>query len=170
MIIRDEKPGDVPAIREVIAEAFKSMPYSRQTEVAIYDALRTAGAMTVALVAEEEGAVVGHIVLSRVTIGGVSGDRPGGDWLGAGPVAVRPDRQGRGIGRALVEAAMERARRLGAPGCVLVGDPAYYGRFGFAARAGLTHEGVPDQFVMGVSLGAPVPEGTIRFHPAFGAG
>ena len=164
MIIRDEKPGDVPAIREVIAEAFKPMPYSRQTEVAIYDGLRTAGAMTVALVAEEEGAVVGHIVLSHVTIGGASGD-----WLGAGPVAVRPDRQGRGIGRALVEAALERARRLGAPGCVLVGDPAFYGRFGFTAREGLAHEGVPDQFVMGVSLGAPVHEGTIRFHPAFDA-
>ncbi|MDR3435104.1 N-acetyltransferase [Telmatospirillum sp.] len=164
MIIRDEIPGDVPAIREVIAEAFKSMPYSRQTEVAIYDGLRTAGAMTVALVAEEEGAVVGHIVLSPVTIGGTFGD-----WLGAGPLAVRPDRQGRGIGCALVATALERARRFGAPGCVLVGDPAFYGRFGFAARAGLVHEGVPDQFVMGVSLGAPVPEGRIRFHPAFDA-
>lgn len=164
MIIRDEQTGDVPAIREVIAEAFKPVPYSRQTEVAIYDGLRTAGAMAVALVAEEEGAVIGHIVLSRVTIGGASGD-----WLGAGPVAVRPDRQGRGIGRALVEAALERARRLGAPGCVLVGEPAFYGRFGFAAREGLAHEGVPAQFVLAISLGAPVPEGTIRFHPAFGA-
>lgn len=164
MIIRDEKPGDIPAIREVIAEAFKPVPYSRQTEVAIYDALRAAGAMTVALVAEEEGTIVGHIVLSHVTIGGAYGD-----WLGAGPVAVRPDWQGRGIGRALVEAALERARRLAAPGCVLVGDPAFYGRFGFAAREGLAHEGVPDPFVMGVSLGAPVPEGTIRFHPAFAA-
>lgn len=164
MIIRDENPGDIPAIREVIAAAFKPMPYSRQTEVAIYDALRTAGAMTVALVAEEEGAVVGHIVLSHVTIGGAFGD-----WLGAGPVAVRPDRQGRGIGRALVEAALERARRLGAPGCVLVGDPAYYGRFGFTAREGLTHEGVPDPYVMGLSLGAPVPAETVHFHPAFAA-
>jgi putative acetyltransferase len=164
MIIRDEKPDDVPAIRDVIAAAFKSMPYSRQTEVAICDALRTAGAMAVALVAEEEGAVVGHIVLSRVTIGPAIGA-----WLGAGPVAVRPDRQGRGIGRALVEAALERARGLGAPGCVLVGDPAYYGRFGFAARPGLRHEGVPDPFVMALSLGAPVPEGTVRFHPAFDA-
>ncbi|MBF0307089.1 MAG: GNAT family N-acetyltransferase, partial [Alphaproteobacteria bacterium] len=87
----------------------------------------------------------------------------------AGPVAVRPDRQRQGIGRALVEAALEAARRLGAPGCVLVGDPAFYGRFGFAARLGLTHEGVPDPFVMGVSLGAPVPEGAIQFHPAFAA-
>jgi putative acetyltransferase len=164
MIIRDEQPGDVPAIRDVIAAAFKPVPYSRQTEVAIYDALRAAGAMTVALVAEEEGAVVGHIVLSRVTIGAESGD-----WLGAGPVAVRPDRQGRGIGCALVEAALDRARRLSAPGCVLVGDPAFYGRFGFAARDGLTHDGVPDQFVLGVSLGAPVPQGTIHFHPAFAA-
>jgi putative acetyltransferase len=164
MIIRDEKPGDVPAIRAVNAAAFKAVPYSRQTEVAIYDGLRTAGTLTVALVAEKEGAVVGHIVLSPVTIGGAFGD-----WLGAGPVAVRPDCQGRGIGRALVVEALERARRLGAPGCVLVGDPAFYGRFGFAARNGLTHEGVPDPFVMGVSLGAPVPEGTIRFHPAFAA-
>jgi putative acetyltransferase len=164
LIIRNEKPGDEPAIRAVIAEAFKPVPYSRQTEVAIYDALRTAGAMTVALVAEEDGAVVGHIVLSHVTIGGAFGD-----WLGAGPVAVRPDRQGRGIGRALVEAALERARRLGAPGCVLVGDPAFYGRFGFATREGLVHDGVPDPFVLAVSLGAPVPKGTIRFHPAFAA-
>jgi len=164
MIIRDEKPGDGAAIREVIAAAFKPVPYSRQTEVAIYDALRAAGAMTVALVAEEDGAVVGHIVLSRVTIGGTAGD-----WLGAGPVAVRPDRQRRGIGGALVEAALERARRLGAPGCVLVGDPAFYGRFGFATREGLVHEGVPDQFVLGISLGAPLPQGTIRFHPAFEA-
>jgi putative acetyltransferase len=164
MIIRDERPGDVPAIRAVIAAAFETVPYSRQTEVAIYDGLRAVDAMTVALVAEEEGDVVGHIVLSRVTIGGASGG-----WLGAGPVAVRPDRQGRGIGGALVRAALERARGLGAPGCVLVGDPAFYGRFGFAAQAGLTHEGVPDPYVLAVSLGAPVPEGAIRFHPAFAA-
>lgn len=163
MIVRDELPGDAPTIRAVIAEAFKPVPYSRQTEVAIYDGLRDAGAATVSLVAEEDGEVVGQIVLSPVTIGGEHGD-----WLGAGPVAVRPDRQGRGIGGALVEAALDRARRMGAPGCVLVGDPAFYGRFGFAAQDGLTHDAVPDPFVQAISFGPPVPKGRIRFHPAFG--
>lgn len=164
MIIRDERNEDAVVIREVIAEAFKPVPYSRQTEVAIYDGLRDVCAMAVTLVAEEDGVVVGHIAFSRAMIGEAAGD-----WLGVGPVAVRPDRQGRGIGRALVETGLERARALGAAGCVLVGDPAFYGRFGLRARPGLTHEGVPDQYVMAVSFGEPVPAGVIRFHPAFDA-
>jgi len=164
MMIRDEKPGDERVVRAVITEAFKPVPVSRQTEGAIYDALREAGAMTVSLVAEEDGVVVGHIALSPVTIGETSGNR-----LGVGPVAVRPDRQGLGVGRALVEAGLARARSLGAKSVVLVGDPAFYGRFGFAARPGLTHEGVPDQYVLGLSFGVEAPKGMIRFHPAFAA-
>jgi len=164
MFVRDEKTGDETVVREVIAEAFKPVPYSGQTEAAIYDALREAGAMIVSLVAEEDGEIVGHIAFSHVTIGDA-----GEGWLGVGPVAVRPDKQGRGVGRALVEAGLARARSLGVAGAVLVGEPAFYGRFGFAGRPGLTHEGVPDQFVMGISFGAETPRGMIRFHPAFAA-
>lgn len=164
MRIRDLIPDDEAVVRELISLAFKAVPVSRQTEAAIHAALRAAGAARVALVAEAEGEVVGQIDISPVTIGGI--DR---NWLGVGPIAVRPDRQGRGLGRALVLAGMARARALGADGLVLVGDPAFYRRFGFAPKPGLTHEGVPDRYVMAASFGSPVPTGAIRFHPAFAA-
>lgn len=163
--IRPERPEEAEAIGRLITEAFLTAKRADGTEAAIVDRLRTAGALTVSLVAEEGGEIAGHVALSPVTLDG----RVGG-WYGLGPLAVRLESRRRGIGAALVRAGLERLREAGAAGCLLVGDPAYYTRFGFASRAGLILPGVP----AGVTLALPFTEpaeaatGTIAFHAAFG--
>ena len=123
--IRPETPSDEDAIEQVTRRAFLSHPYSHQTEQFIIRALRADHALSVSLVAEDAGRIVGHIAFSLVTIGdGVTG------WYGLGPISVEPDLQRRGIGRALMERGLAELRKIGANGCVLVGDPAFYTRFG----------------------------------------
>lgn len=169
-VIRDEEAADRDAIADIVAQAFRDHPYSNQRESALIDALREAGALTIGLVAEAageaaSGEVVGHVAFSPVTIG----DMPGA-WYALGPLAVRPDRQRAGIGAALVREGLVRLRRLGAAGCVLVGDPAYYARFGFAANPALQMPGIPSEFVLALPLAAPTaPRGIIEHHPAFAA-
>lgn len=120
-VIRDEEERDAAAIRAVTLAAFATMPYSQQTEAAIVDALRAAGALAVSLVAVDGEEVVGHVAFSPVTIDGVAA--PG--WYGVGPLSVRPGRQGSGIGSALMREGIARLRELGGKGGVVVGDPAY---------------------------------------------
>ena len=165
LVIRDEQPEDVAEIRAVTRAAFETMPYSEQTEAAIVDALRGAGALAVSLVAVEDGAVVGHVAFSAVTVGGKAA--PG--WYGVGPLSVRPDRQRSGIGSALMRAGIVRLREIGAEGCVLVGEPAFYERFGFAASTELAYPGLPGDFFRVIALGNDRPAGEVAFHPAFAA-
>jgi putative acetyltransferase len=162
LLIREEQSGDQEAVRLVIAEAFKAHPHSSQREHHLVDALRDAGVMTLALVAEENGEVVGHVAFSPVRIGGLHEG-----WYGLGPVAVRPDRQRRGIGTALIREGLERLKNLQAAGCVLLGEPAYYGRFGFTAYSQLRLEGVPPEFFLALPFNGTVPTGTVEYHPAF---
>jgi len=163
--IRDEASGDAAAIRAVTLAAFRDMPYSEQTEAAIVDALRAAGALAISLVATEGDAVVGHVAVSPVTIAGT--EAPG--WYGLGPLSVRPDRQRRGIGTALMRAVVERLRTRGARGCVLVGHPAYYARFGFGDTGGLGYPGVPSGYFRALAFADEVPAGIVAFHPGFSA-
>ena len=100
--------------------------------------------------AVEGGAIVGHIAFSEVLI---DGEACG--WFALGPVAVIPERQGDGIGGALVRAGLARLRAQGAAGRVLVGDPGYYGRFGFAADPALRVDGVPGEYVIALPLAGP---------------
>jgi putative acetyltransferase len=164
MHIRDEMPSDEAAIESVIEAAFRDMPYSQQTETFIMAGLRRAGALTVSLVAEEAGHIVGQAAFSPIEIDG----RPS-DWYGLGPIAVAPARQRSGIGSALIEEGLGRLHGLGAAGCMLVGDPGYYSRFGFRNEPCLTLEGVPPEVFMILPLGDTVPTGTVTFHPAFAA-
>jgi len=162
--IRPETPSDEEAIEEVTRRAFLSHPYSHQTEQFIIRALRADHALSVSLVAEGAGRVVGHIALSPVSISdGAAG------WYGLGPISVEPERQGRGIGRALMERGLVELRRIGANGCVLVGDPAFYSRFGFASNPALVLEGVPPEFFLALPLGTASAQGNVRFHAAFQA-
>jgi putative acetyltransferase len=163
--IRDEREHDAAAIRAVTLAAFANMPYSRQTEAAIVEALRAAGALTVSLVAIEAVDVVGHVAFSPASIDGEA--VPG--WYGVGPLSVRPDRQRSGIGSALMREGIARLRALGGKGCVVVGDPAYYQRFGFQARPGLTVPGVPPEHVRFLDLEAEWAPGVVAFHPGFAA-
>jgi predicted N-acetyltransferase YhbS len=161
--IRSESSADIDAVSTVNGLAFApGHPYSRQTEHLIVDALRDAGALSVSLVAVLDGAVVGHIALSP----GLVGDAVAG-WYVLGPVAVVPEHQSEGIGSSLVEAGLEQLKARDARGCVLVGDPGFYSRFGFRTHPGLVYEGVPGEYVLGLSLGADAPSGEIRAHEAF---
>lgn len=160
--IRTETPADHTTIREILIAAFADHPYSHQTEHLIVEGLRADGALTVSLVAELNGTVVGQIAFSPVEI---DGNDYG--WLALGPVSVAPAFQRRGIGRSLVTEGLRTVRDLGAQGCVLVGDPAFYRRFGFENRPVLQMEGVPSEFVMCLPMGDTVPEGGVTHHPAF---
>jgi putative acetyltransferase len=162
VILRPETSGDLDGIREVNIVAFRGHPYSQQTEHLIVEALRAADALEVSLVAESDGEVVGHIAFSTADIGGSSTG-----WFLLGPVAVQPACQGTGIGRALVEAGLDALRSRGACGCVLVGDPAFYGRFGFRQYPGVAWHGVPDENVLCLLMAGEMPTGEVAPHPAF---
>lgn len=162
--IRPETPSDADAIEQVTRRAFLNHPYSHQTEQFIIRALRADHALAVSLVAEQAGHIVGHVALSPVTLHeGAAG------WYGLGPISVEPEWQHRGIGRALMEHGLAGLRKLGAKGCVLVGDPAFYARFGFAANPALALEGVPQEFLLSLSLGTASAHGDVKFHRAFQA-
>jgi putative acetyltransferase len=166
VIVRRERPEDVPAVRAVVAAAFRESERIIPVEVVLLDRLREdAGWIPrFSLVAEADGAVVGHVVATR----GVVGDRPA---LGLGPVAVHPDRQGRGIGTALVHALLGAAEARDEELVALLGDPAFYGRFGFVPAAG---EGVeaPDPawgtYFQVRTLTATAPRGAFRYAAPFG--
>lgn len=162
VIVRPETSEDVGAIRHVHFAAFAGHPFSQQTEHLIVEALRATGALEVSLVAEIDGSVVGHIAFSQASIG----DSTSG-WFLLGPVAVLPEYQARGIGRALIEAGLDELRLQGAGGCVLVGDPVFYARFGFGPHPSVTWAGVPDENVLCLRMSGPVPDGEVAYDPAF---
>ena len=120
MIIRKETVADVEAITEVTIAAFKNHPISNHTEQLIIKALRDANALTISLVAEIDGRIVGHIAFSPVIIS--DGTK---DWYGLGPVSVLPDYQKQGIGKSLVNEGLSLLKDMGGKGCALVGDPNY---------------------------------------------
>ncbi|AFL52233.1 putative acetyltransferase [Sinorhizobium fredii] len=163
MIIRPETDRDHAAIHDVTAAAFAGQPYSDQTEPLIIDRLRAEGALTLSLVAEERGEVIGHVAFSPVTITPFASG-----WYGLGPLSVRPDRQGRGTGNALVRQGLDMLRNFGASGCVLAGNPAFYGRFGFRNDPALVFPGCAPQYFMTLALSEAKVSGTVSYHPAFG--
>ena len=75
-----------------------------------------------------------------------------------------------GIGRGLIEEGLKALRAIGAKGCILVGDPAFYGRFGFRHNPALVHEGVPPENLMYLPMSEQIPRGQVSFHPAFFVG
>ena len=166
--LRPEQPSDINAISELTREAFLNAPHTSHTEQFIVRALRAAGELTLSIAAEEHGQVVGHVALSPVTITDGHGHKTEG-WYGLGPISVLPQRQGHGIGSRLMEQALSELRAMQAAGCVLLGDPAYYGRFGFQAHAGLQLPGVPPGYFMALALHGPVPEGIAHYSDAFNA-
>lgn len=161
--LRDERQEDAAAIDHVQQAAFADHPFSAQTEHLIVRALRATGALSVSLVALRNGQVVGHVAFSPVAIDG----RPG-RWFGLGPLAVLPSRQHAGLGSALVKLGLKRLPALGAEGCVVLGDPAYYRRFGFGPSDGLRLDGLPPEHFRALRLGpASLPQGAVRYHAAF---
>jgi len=163
LIIRDEQAKDADAIHVVTEAAFAGHPHSDGSEPGVVAGLRAASALTLSLVAEEAGAVVGHVAFSPVTIDG----RDLG-WLGLGPISILPERQGQGIGSGLIREGLDQLAGRGVRGIVLLGEPGFYARFGFACSAGLVLPGVPASYFMALALQGDVPEGEVSYHPAFG--
>lgn len=163
MIYRDETAVDAAPIGDLVTAAFLNAPHRGGTEALIVTRLRAAGGLLLSLVAEEEGRLLGHVAASPASLDGAAG------WACIAPLSVLPGRQGQGIGTALMQAALQRLRAQGHDGVVLVGDPAYYARFGLKARPRLVADGLPPEVVLSLPLrhGAAL-RGGFGFHPAFG--
>ena len=164
VLIRDEKTADVAVISDVTIAAFETLEISNHTEQFIIEALRAAKALTISLVAEVDGHVVGHIAFSPVTMS--DGTK---DWYGLGPVSVHPDFQHEGIGTALIQEGLSRLKTLEAKGCCLVGHPQYYRKFGFKNVEGLICEGVPQEVFFVILFKGNIPQGNVKFHEGFKA-
>jgi len=160
--IRTERPADDAAIHELTRAAFEPMPFSSGTEAPIVRALHAAGDLTLSLVAEEDGAIVGHIAFSPVTIDGVHAG-----WFGLGPISVRADRQRQGIGKALIAEGLELLREQGAVGVALIGNPEIYSRSGFESDGLLAYGDLDRRLVQWLVLSGPPPRGELKFAPGF---
>ncbi|RJX31230.1 MAG: N-acetyltransferase [Desulfurivibrio sp.] len=164
MIIRLETPADIEAIDAVTIAAFENHPFSQQTEQFIVKALRSAVALTLSLVAELDGQVVGHIAFSPATISDGSLN-----WHGLGPISVLPAYKRQGIGKALMQEGLSSLKALGSNGCVLVGPPEYYHRFGFRNIPEIIHEGIPQEVFLALPFTEKIPQGAVVFHQGFSA-
>lgn len=164
LVIRNETDADATPIHDVTVAAFETLEISRHTEQFIIEALRAAKALSVSLVAERDGHVIGHIAFSPVAIS----DRTP-DWYGLGPVSVLPAYQRQGIGTALIREGLSRLKAMRARGCCLVGHPDYYRKFGFRTVPGLILEGVPPEFFFALSFDDEFPQGSVTFHEGFKA-
>lgn len=164
ILIRDEQPDDIDTIDRLTEAAFANQPYSSHTEQFIVRALRQAGALTLSLVAVRGEEILGHVAVSPVQLS--NGEA---NWHGLGPISVRPDHQRRGIGSMLMQSAIQRLKGTGSAGCVLLGEPAYYARFGFKVHPGLELPGVPAQYFQALPFGNRVPQASVSYHGAFDA-
>jgi predicted N-acetyltransferase YhbS len=162
--IRDQVAADFDAVHQLVIIAFKTQPHACGREQFLMDALWTTGATTVALVTDDASAIVGQAAFSKVMVGGKDIG-----WHGCGPVSVLPERHKQGIGSALMRAGLQRLRALGSKGCVVVGDPVYYTRFGFENTDAMSLPGVPAENFMALSFGGMIPKGTVEFDRAFAA-
>jgi putative acetyltransferase len=164
--IRRERTDDVAAVRAVHRAAFGT-----DAEACLVDRLRVAGQVSVSLVAEVDGTVVGHILFTPVSIVAPAGRR---DGLGLAPLAVLPANQRRGVGSALVRDGLAVCRLERCPFVVVLGHPTYYPRFGFrqASAVGLSNEYGADKAFMVLELqpgSLPPGGGLVQYGPEFAA-
>lgn len=161
--IREETPADHAAIHAITARAFAPMPFADGDEADLIGVLRQVGALVLSLVAEQDGACVGQVTFSPAYP-----SDGGHGWFALGPVAVQPELQGRGIGAMLIREGLARLRSAQARGCILVGNPAYYERFGFRPAPDQCPADQPAEVFQLLAFAADPPAGPIGFHPAFG--
>lgn len=162
LTLRAEQPQDLPGIHQLTRLAFSGRPYAGGDEQDVIDRLRRAGALTLSLVAEVDGQLVGQVTFSPAQLSDGSGP-----WFALGPVSVLPEFQGKGIGAALIRKGLTQIQAGGALGCILTGNPDYYRRFGFElAPRNTPAEEAPEYFMLKL-LGAPAADGVFAFHPGF---
>lgn len=174
LTVRPERADDASAIHAVHAASFPSLDEARLVTL-----LREAQSLRVSLVAELDGAVVGHVAFSPVTVAAASDaaaasadGRARAAGVGLAPVAVLEASRRQGIAAALIEAGLEASRAMGHGWAVVIGEPGYYARFGFrpAAEFGLSDEygGGPAFQALELMPGAlPRNAGLVRYAPAF---
>ena len=158
VLIRREAADDIAAIREIVEAAF-----GQPDEARLVDRLRGDGDAVISAVAVEDGGVVGHILFSKM-----AAPFPA---LGLAPVSVRPDRQGSGIGSALIRWGIGKAAEGGWQGILVLGDNAFYERFGFdaALAAGFASPYAGPHFMALALVGLlPMTIGNVDYAPAFG--
>ncbi len=162
MIIRREMVEDTAAIRQVICAAFGG-----DDEADLVDRLRADGDLVLSLVAEQDGQVVGHAGFSRLSITDDSQSTPG---VSLAPVAVLPEKQRTGVGRALIKAGHDQLRRAGETVVFVLGDPAYYSRFGYSADGTSAFDcAYVGPYFQWLRLSPLAPlAGMIAYAPAFG--
>lgn len=164
MFIRTEEPKDYAAVHAVNVSAFET-----PAEANLVDALRKEAYPIVSLVAEDNGAIVGHILFSPVSLSGHAGLK----IMGLGPMAVAPEHQREGIGSALVRAGLERCKQIGFGAVVVLGHPQFYPRFRFSPSVrfgiGCEYEVPQDVFmVMEIQPGyLHDATGIIKYHTLF---
>jgi putative acetyltransferase len=165
VVIRDERTDDQPSIHDLTRRAFAPMSFAAGDEQDLIDALRARGGLTLSLVAELDGKVVGHVAFSAA-----SAEDGSGGWHALDPISVEPELQRRGIGKSLIAEGVARLRGLNAAGCILVGNPAYYQRFGFRPFPHLAPETEPAEYFMILPMAVAEPKSKMQFHPAFHGG
>jgi putative acetyltransferase len=150
--ISNDSTDDAVLIHEVTAKAFLNAPHADHTEQFIVDALRLHGALTISQIAKVGGEIIGHVASSPVTLSsGATG------WFGLGPISVLPEYQRRDVGSKLMTSSLADLEAMGASGCVLLGDPDDYGRFGFKAVDGLAYPSVPAEYFQALSFSGGFP-------------
>ncbi|MBJ8436270.1 N-acetyltransferase [Acinetobacter lactucae] len=164
IIVRDEEITDIEAIEKITKAAFQNAEHSSHTEHFIVNSLRTQGQLTISLVAIEDGSIIGHVAISPVEMS--SGEI---GWYGLGPISVHPDKQGCGIGSLLMNKSLQKLKQLGAQGCVLLGEPSYYSRFGFKNYPELVLPNVPSEYFQAVTFSGNIPKANVKYHEAFNA-
>ncbi len=162
VLIRPETPEDHQAIFDIIQRAFAPMPYAGGDEQLLPNRFRDANILACSLVAESDSSVIGQITLTPA----LSADGSTG-WYAIGPLAVEPALKHQGIGSMLMRAAIQWMREQAATGCVLVGNPDYYSRFGFRLYPDLAPAGEPAEFYQMLSFDDLEPNHVVHFHPLF---
>ena len=159
-IVRPEEPEDRVAIRSLLMLAF-----GNEGEGKLVDALRIAGDIVLSLVAERDGEVRGYILFSRLIVRQEVVRFPA---VGLAPLAVHPDHQREGIGSALVEEGHLRLRQRDERLSVVLGDPAYYGRFGYThERAKAFESTYQGEALQALAWGEAPLEGALEYPAAF---
>ncbi|MDN3615768.1 GNAT family N-acetyltransferase [Vibrio gallaecicus] len=166
MKIRAENHSDITEIETLIYRAFENHPHhepgAKPTEHLIVNKLRDAKALSLSIVCKDQTGIIGHIAFSPILINGEESV-----WYGLGPVSVMPERQGEGIGGALIREGLSRLKTQGIESVVLLGEPKYYGRFGFESQPNLTLPGVPSEYFLAIPLANSIPTGEVAYHSAF---
>lgn len=162
LIIRREQLSDYDEIEQVIQLAFEDAPYSAQQEHLIVQTLRSAGALNPGIVAQVSADIIGFAGVSPVQISDGAAH-----WYGLGPIAVLPGFQGQGVGSMLVDDILSRLKSMGAAGCVVLGDPDFYGRFGFETDQRLEFANFDPELFQSIRFNDNLAQGEITYHPAF---